>query len=674
MPHEVKPAKAVPSSGSRILSFWLLLVLTPFLLLAAVELLLRLFEYGGNLDLVVKRSVLGKEYYTLNRDVARRYFSQRGIGIPEAYDDIFQIVKQPKTRRVFCLGESTMAGYPFDYNATAPRLLQDRLKQLLPDFSIEVVNVGLAAVNSYTVLDFVEELVEYEPDAFVIYLGHNEFYGAMGIGSTEYLGQWRTLINLYLELRHLRLFLLVRDGVVALRNLFAPDITPREATLMEVMVRKKTIIHNSREYKIAKANFEANLRSIIRTAKRNGVPIVLSTLVSNIRDQEPLMATFGQGVPDHVKHEWERIFSKGVKAQNSGDIDTAITHFQRAISLDTMHAATYFHLAQCLEQQERFAEAKRAYEKARDYDGLRFRATSDFNELIRRLGAEEGAAIADAERAFEEASTHGLVGSNLMLEHLHPNFDGYFLLAKTFFQSIAENNFLVRKEEWQWDRDLTDADYKNISGLTEFDTEVAKFRIFQLTSSWPFQKASELRAPYPIENTIQQLAVDYARKRTSWSQARYDLAEWYIQHANYEKARKEFFAVSKIIPYSYYPFMRMADMRRMMDQSEEAEQLYHHALMLQESPFVRVRLGMLYFDQDKLEKAIREFETTIESETRPAERMDLRARSMVRYFLAAAHGRKGDLDRAKSYLRQAVQIDPQNEEARRMLSQLERQR
>src|SRR5713226_3336713 len=161
------------TQSSRKKTFWIVMLSVPFLFLLGSEIVLRAINYGGTLDLVVKTSVLGKEYYTLNREVARRYFSQKGIGIPEACDDIFEVHKQPTTKRIFMLGESTMAGYPFDYNATAPRLLQDRLRQLLPQYTIEVVNVGLAAVNSYTVLDFMKELVDYQPDAFIVYLGHN---------------------------------------------------------------------------------------------------------------------------------------------------------------------------------------------------------------------------------------------------------------------------------------------------------------------------------------------------------------------------------------------------------------------------------------------------------------------------------------------------------------------
>jgi tetratricopeptide (TPR) repeat protein len=657
-------------SSTRKKAFWIVLFLFPLALLIATEFFLRWFGYGGNLDLVVKTTIQGKEYYTLNRQVARRYFTQKGIGIPEAYDDYFEIKKQPNTKRIFMLGESTMAGYPFDYNATAPRLLKDRLVQLLPQYTIEVINVGLAAINSYTVLDFVKELVNYEPDAFIVYLGHNEFYGAMGIGSTEYLGRWRGLVNFYLQLRKVKLFLLVRDGIVAVRNLFHSDVTPQQGTLMEMMVREKVILHNSKEYQIAKSNFEANLRDIIKIAKEHNVPIVLSTLTSNIRDQKPLLAAFNETTTEQAKQVWHSHFNKGMQFLDSGNFTQAIEQFQSAIQIDTMNAEAHFFLAKCLDTLGKYTEANIEYRKSKDYDGLRFRASTDFNQLIKSLCQKESVPLADAEKSFEEQSPHGLVGNNLMLEHLHPNFNGYFLLAKTFYRTLIDHQLLASKDKWQTEQNLSDEEYKTISGVTEFDLECAKFRIFQLTNSWPFQSASEPKKEFIPENTVQELAVRYVKGKIPWSDARRKLAQWYTDNRQYKKALDEYYAFSKVVPYYYFPLMMMGDMYRMMDSTTAAEQTYLKALQLQETPFVHVRLGMMYFDENKIEKAIQEFEATLSSELKSDQLMDTRARSTVRYFLGAAYGKNGDIEKAKMNLQLAVQIDPNNIEAKQMLSKI----
>ncbi|MBI3190022.1 MAG: hypothetical protein HYZ33_05180 [Ignavibacteriales bacterium] len=662
------PSKELSPQRKRF--FWILLFAFPLFIFVVSETVLRVIDYGGNLDLVVKTSVLGKEYYTLNREVARRYFSQREVGIPEAQDDLFEIKKQPNTKRIFMLGESTMAGFPFDYNATAPRLLADRLKQTLPQFNIEVINTGLAAVNSYTVLDFAQELVDYEPDAFVVYVGHNEFYGAMGVGSTEYFGQWRWAINLYLKLRELKLFLLVKDGMSAVRHLISSEVTPAQSTLMETMVREKIILYNSEEYQTARKNFEANLRDLIELSKEHHIPIVLSTLTSNIKDQKPLLSSFDENTTEQTKQQWIELMSQGANAEKSGDIKQAKIFYQQAIQTDTMQADAYFALGKCFERDSDFVVQKVVCEKARDFDGLRFRASSDFNIMMRNLCKELNVPLADADIAFEKQSPNTIVGSNLMLEHLHPNFDGYFLLAKTFFETIAENNVLVPKNEFHWELNLSDEQFKQQSGVTRFDIEAANFRIFGLTHSWPFVKTGKSTEEYPVTDKASALAVEYANKRLAWSKARYELADWYKANNNFKNALQEYLALSKVMWYHYKPFMYMADMYRELNDTVNAEQNYLHSLSLENTPFAHVRFGMFYYDIGKTEKAIEQFEATFRSEQKSAEQMSAKDRSLARYFLAAAYWKKGNVQSTIGNLETAVQLDASNTEARSMLSQL----
>ncbi len=647
----------------------LFLILFPVVFFIVTELALRYFEYGGNLDLVVKTTKLGKEYYTLNTDVAKRYFSQKGIAVPEAYDDLFEIDKKPNTKRIFMLGESTMAGFPYEYNATAPRLLQDRLKQLLPQFNIEVINVGLSAVNSYTVLDFAKELTAYQPDAFIVYVGHNEFYGAMGVGSTEYLGQWRSMINLYLELRQFRLFLLMRDAVNGIRNLFRSETISPKSTLMGNMVREKTIPYTSESYTIAKNNFEANLLDLIEIAKEHKIPIVISTLASNLRDQKPFVSSFSEHTSEQMKQQWQSAMNEGTTLLQKNEPVPAIESFKKAIAIDTLQADAHMSLAQAYDLLHDTIPAKREYAKARDFDGLRFRATSEFNTLIRQICAANAVPIADAEKVFNEQSPGGIVGHNLMIEHLHPNFDGYFLLAKTFFQSMAKHNILAPNNEYKWENQLTDEQFKERSGVTPFDLEKANYQIFELTHRWPFVQTESETPKYPVTSKAAELAIAVAKKGLAWSKARTQLAEWYDKNGDYASAAKEYYAQSKVMWYYYLPLMYMGDMYRNMKDSVRAEENYLKALAIENSPFVHVRLGMFYYDQHNNTKSIEHFENVFSNEQSLVS-MNTQDRSLARYFLAAAYWATQNKDKTIANLQLALQLDPNNSDAKQLLNMI----
>ena len=129
-----------------------------------------------------------EKYLRINRHVAQRYFP-KGHFIPRPTSDRFLKEKPRGSYRIFALGGSTLAGWPYPNNVMFTRLLQRRLADTFPDKQIELINLGIAAINSYTLLDFMDEVLEEQPDAILIYAGHNEFYGALGAASTVSLGK-----------------------------------------------------------------------------------------------------------------------------------------------------------------------------------------------------------------------------------------------------------------------------------------------------------------------------------------------------------------------------------------------------------------------------------------------------------------------------------------------------
>jgi hypothetical protein len=48
-------------------------------------------------------------------------------------------------------------------------------KRAFPSREVEVISTAMAAVNSYALLDFADEIIAQQPDAVVIYVGHNEY-------------------------------------------------------------------------------------------------------------------------------------------------------------------------------------------------------------------------------------------------------------------------------------------------------------------------------------------------------------------------------------------------------------------------------------------------------------------------------------------------------------------
>ena len=105
--------------------------------------------------------------------------------------------------------------------------------------------MGLSAVGSHVVLDFARELLDYEPDLFIVYSGHNEFYGVYGVGSSLAVGGGSWMTRLTLRLVRFRTFLLARNLYASLTARSSPP-TGEDATLMEHVVGEGSIPYGSR--------------------------------------------------------------------------------------------------------------------------------------------------------------------------------------------------------------------------------------------------------------------------------------------------------------------------------------------------------------------------------------------------------------------------------------------
>lgn len=108
-----------------------------------------------------------------------------------------------------CRVARRLAGFPYGKNASPAGMLQKRLQRAFPDRTVEVVLTAMSAVNSYTLLDFAGEIIDIEPDAVVIYAGHNEFVGVLGVGSSFGAGRSPAMTRLLLTLRDWRIYQLV---------------------------------------------------------------------------------------------------------------------------------------------------------------------------------------------------------------------------------------------------------------------------------------------------------------------------------------------------------------------------------------------------------------------------------------------------------------------------------
>ena len=173
-----------------------------------------------------------------------------------------------------------------------------------------------------------------------------------------------------------------------------------------------------------------------------------------------------------------------------------LTTEQNSIDL----AAHYFEYGLYMQAQGLFRDAKLAFVLAKDHDLLRFRAPSQFTDIIASLAKQYQTGLVDVQALFAEHSKDGIIGNNLMLEHLHPTIEGYFLLAEAYSDYIVEQQFLGKAVDYSRTQARKDIP------ITRLDALYGEFSVRKLMNDYPFtlpntqvNKTIDLPASRPFE-------------------------------------------------------------------------------------------------------------------------------------------------------------------------------
>lgn len=669
MPPRRPPAPANPplSPGVRA-AFWAAMLALPLLFFLALEGGLRLVGYGTHHPLF--EPVEGHpEFLQQNREVARRYFRTLRDA-PAPLHDVFLAEKPPDELRLVVQGGSTAAGFPFYHGAAFSRMLEARLQASLPDRPVEVVNTAMAAVNSFTLLDLAREIAAQRPDAVLIYAGHNEYYGALGVGSTERLVGSRALVNAYLRLQRLRTVQLVRDGLERLAGAAAP---PRSGSLMARMVREQEIPLGSPAFARGEAQFRGNLSDLLAFYRRRGIPVFVATLVSNERDHAPFANAFRAGTD---RAAWQAEVEAGRRALAAGDARAAIAALEAATRRDDLAAEAFFWLGRAYEAAGRPEDARRAYRDASDRDALRFRAPSSFNAIVREVAAAHGATVVDVEAYFRAAAPRGLIGREHMLEHLHPTVEGYALITDAFYDALLASPLLAGSGA----RRLTPEEGRRLARLTPADSLLGMIRLRQLMAGWPFAPPGA-QPPDPAEGLDltqpeARLALALYRNEKGWLEATAELAQTYEREGRVADAIRTHEAMVQAYPMLALTHLGLAATLVRAGDLDRAAAAYRAAIERGEtSGTARGLLGAIELERGMRAARMGEHQRAREQFERARELLEgARAQNprnpQTLYNLSGAYAQLGRFDEARRTVEALLRLQPEHPGGRQLLASL----
>ena len=603
--------------------FYLVLISIPIFFFTFLEIGLRISNYGRNDDQWIS---ITDTKQMLNPDIGGRYFFNTK-NFPQSNNEAFDIIKRKDAFRIFVLGGSSAAGFPFSPNGTFSRYISDRLELVYPEVPIEVVNVAITATNSYTIRDLFPDIVEQKPDLILIYAGHNEYYGALGVGSTENIGNSRGFVHLLICLNKFKTVEFVRNIFQSAGSLFSSESvqdTARGGTLMARIVKDQLITFNSEDYSTGINQFKENLEDIFQMSGEADIPVIIGTLVSNLKDQRPFVS-----VNTTNQESATIIFEKG----------------QQKFKLKDYHSADSL------------------FRIAKDLDALRFRAPEKINSIIRELASKYNCGISNLDSAFNVESPDGIVGNNLLVDHLHPTLSGYFLMGKIYFDTMKKLNYLPQVPTIIMSDSEQDSIVISNFAFSRLDSVIADIRLIGLLNDWPFVDDPDFSflKDLALKNMIDAIAYGIAVENKNWEIGHGKAAQWYLTKQDYLNFAKEM----KILTSQYSFKLSFYDQASVELLNVKEYDLAYPFLINRnkESPdaFSTKWLGNIYLNRGKVDKAINYLKQSIALDDSDAQ---------VYYNLAVAYIKIEEYKSALESIEICIKINPEFPNAKSLKIQL----
>ena len=401
----------------------------------------------------------------------------------------FPVDKPSGGYRAFAFGGSTTYGQPYGNEGGFPHFLEQELHALYPERSIEVINVGVKGFGSSRVLQIVEEMVEYEPDLFVVYMGQNEYRDAgfhywelhRSPLTSSLLGvllQSRTLYLLhegYIELES-RIFgrRVTSYGASQIESIIAeqdpqksfesfdyyavpvvkvkhpvveksdenekPGLKENLKTLVKQIFRRGYMHINGEEIE---ENFRKNVTRIIEVAKEHDIDIVFLELSSNPKfrvlispDTLELPQEFLETFPTE---KWSTLYSSGIESLKNADYQQAAAALEaaRVLLADHEDRTLQVYLGEAYEGEGRYALARATYEQRLSPE------KAHLNTIIRTAGETNDVPVLDVTALFHEHAENGIVGyENYFVDSVHMSIDGYRQIGHALAEELIRSGTL----------------------------------------------------------------------------------------------------------------------------------------------------------------------------------------------------------------------------------------
>ena len=139
----------------------------------------------------------------------------------------------------------------------------------------------------------------------------------------------------------------------------------------------------------------------------------------------------------------------------------------------------------------------------------------------------------------------GIVGNNLMTDHLHPTLEGYQIVGRLFFDKMLSEKYLPMASKVAERTSEQDAHVVANYDFTNLDTTIARYRIVILKNDWPFvnnlSSVQNVLNKLNVKSYSDSLALMVLENKIPWEKAHRNLANRFLIQGDIQKYLKEIF-------------------------------------------------------------------------------------------------------------------------------------
>lgn len=371
----------------------------------------------------------------------------------------FALNKDPGTYRIFTLGGSTTYGRPYDDSTSFSGWLRDLLPAVDNSKNWEVINAGGISYASYRVAKLMEELIQYQPDLFVIYTGHNEFLEERTyreikemspfLRSTASLLQktrtWTAMssalksLNLSSEAENGDRYNLSGEVDAILDRSVGLDGYKRDEALQGHVIK----------------HFRVSLEQMVRFARSVGAQVVFVTPGSNLKDCSPFKSQDTKGISSAAIQRSNDLLTMSKPMVWEKQWDIVLNFLDQAITLNPDYADLHFRRGQALFALGRFNEAKEEFITAGDDDVCPLRALTPMSKIVAEVARAQQTMLVDFEDLLEKRMLSmkrpAILGEEFFLDHVHPTIEGHKLLAIALLETMISQSLANPAPDWRED-------------------------------------------------------------------------------------------------------------------------------------------------------------------------------------------------------------------------------